>query len=97
MYHPSMVTTATEAFRAERVQVATNGHRPTRTPLTVIVGRWLGRHLPTWAAVKVAAMQWTGAGFAAAAAYTTFGIGACFAVLAAWLFVAAQLHAGPGR
>jgi hypothetical protein len=87
-----MVTTATEAFRAERATVTPNGHRPERPPLRVLLGRWAGRHLPTLAAVRVAVMQWTGAVFAAAAAYTWWGLGAMFAVTAGWLFIASVLH-----
>ena len=46
-----MATTYREAFTASR-SIATNGHRPTRTPLLVVLGRFLGTHLPRWSAIR---------------------------------------------
>lgn len=92
-----MVTTATEAFKTERVRATTNGHRPPRTPLRVALGRWLGRNLPTIAAFRVAVMQWAGAGLGVAAAFVLFGLGVALAAGAAWLFWASYAHDGPHR
>lgn len=92
-----MVTTLTESYKAERQRITSNGHRPPKAPFLQVVGRWLGRHLPVWAVVRTAAMQWAGAALGVAAAAVTFGAGAALLCGAVWLFVAAQLHAGPDR
>lgn len=55
MYDPTMATTLRSAYNAERT-ITTNGHRPPRTPVLVILGRFMGKHLPTWSAVRTAVL-----------------------------------------
>lgn len=50
-----MATTFRDAYTAER-SISTNGHRPSRTPVLVILGRFMGRHTPRWSAIRTAVL-----------------------------------------
>ena len=91
------MATVLTAFRDERQgQIATNGHRPPRTPVAISLARWLARRLPRLAAVRRILCHLAAAVCACSAVWLTWGLAAMLAA-AAVSFVALDLIAGDPR
>lgn len=82
------MVTALSEFRTTRTeQGTTNGHRPRRTSPSVLLARWLARHLPRLAAVRTLLLHVLAAACVVYGVFLILGLGAMFVVLAAVLLL----------
>lgn len=82
-----MATALGEFTRTRSEQSTTNGHRPRRISPSVLLARWLARHLPRLAAVRTLLLHVLAAACLVYGVFLVLGLGAMFVTLAAVLLL----------